>query len=180
MDRDRERECVCVRKREREWDREIETEKQRESKERERERESVCERECVCVRERESVWDRERESKERECVRERERNRESIIKSYQLSRCTLWRKESPLSQRWQHPAVDITWSMDITWSISENHGFRIRFETQIRGFQPLAHVMSVAHILFTSGHRYKCQCIANKTYKDTQCAGSESRWCVSN
>ena len=52
----------------------------------------------------------------------------------------------------RHPVVDITWSMDITWSISENHGFRIRFETQIRGFHPLAHVMSVAHILFTSGH----------------------------
>ena len=27
------------------------------------------------------------------------------------------------------PVVDIIWSMDMIWAISENHRFRIRFET---------------------------------------------------
>ena len=35
--------------------------------------------------------------------------------------------------------------------LTENHGFRIRFETQIRGFHPLVHIMSVDHIMSTTG-----------------------------
>ena len=41
--------------------------------------------------------------------------------------------------------------VDIIWAITENHGFIIRFETQIRGFHPLAYIMSVDHIMPTTG-----------------------------
>ena len=42
--------------------------------------------------------------------------------------------------------VDIIWSTDIIWAITANDGFRSRFETQIRGFHPLAHIMSTTGI----------------------------------
>ena len=41
------------------------------------------------------------------------------------------------------PVVDIIWSTDKIWAITENHGFRIRFATQIRGLHPLAQIMKI-------------------------------------
>ena len=52
-----------------------------------------------------------------------------------------------------YPVVNIIWSTDIIWAITENHGFIIRFETQSRGFHPLAHSMS------TTGYRLFFICL---------------------